>query len=99
MRKVGLGVHAERNRAIATLLTQLGYMSAIGTGVARLIIRCRQSTSWPRRRSPPKRGHPLGAISNRPSPTGALASLSLPYPGRGEWLQVDTLRNISYAIN
>lgn len=36
---IKLGVHAERNRAIATLLTQLGYMSAIGTGVPRLIIR------------------------------------------------------------
>lgn len=36
---IRLGVHAERNRAIATLLTQLGYMSAIGTGVPRLIIR------------------------------------------------------------
>lgn len=36
---VKLGVHAERNRAIATLLTQLGYMSAIGTGIPRLIIR------------------------------------------------------------
>jgi ATP-dependent DNA helicase RecG len=36
---IKLGVHAERNRALATLLTQLGYMSAIGTGVPRLIIR------------------------------------------------------------
>ncbi|ETX08197.1 MAG: hypothetical protein ETSY2_06795 [Candidatus Entotheonella gemina] len=36
---IKLGVHAERNRAIATVLTQLGYMSAIGTGVPRLIIR------------------------------------------------------------
>jgi len=36
---IKLGVHAERNRAIATLLTQLGYMSAIGTGVPRLIVR------------------------------------------------------------
>lgn len=36
---IKLGVHAERNRVIATLLTQLGYMSAIGTGVPRLIIR------------------------------------------------------------
>jgi predicted HTH transcriptional regulator len=36
---IKLGVHAERNRAIATFLTQLGYMSAIGTGVPRLIIR------------------------------------------------------------
>lgn len=36
---IRLGVHAERNRRIATLLTHLGYMSAIGTGVPRLIIR------------------------------------------------------------
>jgi len=36
---IKLGVHAERNRALATLLTQLGYMSAIGTGVPRLIMR------------------------------------------------------------
>jgi ATP-dependent DNA helicase RecG len=36
---IRLGVHAERNRAICTLLTQLGYMSAIGTGVPRLIVR------------------------------------------------------------
>ena len=36
---IKLGVHAERNRALATLLTQLGYMSAIGTGVPRLIVR------------------------------------------------------------
>jgi len=36
---IKLGVHAERNRAICTLLTQLGYMSAIGTGVPRLIVR------------------------------------------------------------
>ena len=39
LENIKLGVHAERNRAIATLLTQLGYMSAIGTGVPRLIIR------------------------------------------------------------
>ncbi len=36
---IKLGVHAERNRAIATVLTQLSHMSAIGTGVPRLIIR------------------------------------------------------------
>ena len=36
---IRLGVHAERNRRLATLLTQLGYMSAIGTGIPRLIIR------------------------------------------------------------
>lgn len=36
---IQLGVHAERNRRLATLLTQLGYMSAIGTGIPRLIIR------------------------------------------------------------
>lgn len=39
LENIRLGVHAERNRAIATLLTQLGYMSAIGTGIPRLIIR------------------------------------------------------------
>lgn len=39
LENIKLGVHAERNRAIATLLTQLGYMSAIGTGIPRLIIR------------------------------------------------------------
>lgn len=36
---IRLGVHAERNRRLATLLTQLGHMSAIGTGIPRLIIR------------------------------------------------------------
>lgn len=36
---IKLGVHAERNRVLCTLLTQLGYMSAIGTGVPRLIVR------------------------------------------------------------
>lgn len=39
LENIKLGVHVERNRAIATLLTQLGYMSAIGTGVPRLIVR------------------------------------------------------------
>lgn len=39
LENIKLGVHAERNRAICTLLTQLGYMSAIGTGVPRLILR------------------------------------------------------------
>jgi len=42
LENIKLGVHAERNRAIATLLTQLGYMSAIGTGIPRLIIRLSQ---------------------------------------------------------
>lgn len=42
---IKLGVHAERNRAIATLLTQLGYMSAIGTGVPRLILRLSRALS------------------------------------------------------
>jgi len=42
---IRLGVHAERNRAIATLLTQLGYMSAIGTGVPRLIVRLSRQVS------------------------------------------------------
>ena len=39
------GVHAERKRTLATLLTQSGYMSAIGTGVPRLIIRLSRSVS------------------------------------------------------
>ena len=39
LENIKMGVHAERNRAICTLLTQLGYMSAIGTGVPRLIVR------------------------------------------------------------
>ena len=42
---IKLGVHVERNRAIATLLTQLGYMSAIGTGVPRLIVRLSRALS------------------------------------------------------
>jgi len=45
LENIKLGVHAERNRAIATLLTQLGYMSAIGTGVPRLIIRLSRALS------------------------------------------------------
>jgi len=40
-----LGVHAERNRTVVTLLAQLGYMSAIGTGVPRLIIRLSRALS------------------------------------------------------
>ncbi len=39
LENIKLGVHTERNRTIARLLTQLGYMSAIGTGIPRLIIR------------------------------------------------------------
>ncbi len=42
---IKLGVHAERNRRIAALLTQLGHMSAIGTGVPRLIIRLSRQLS------------------------------------------------------
>ncbi len=42
---IRLGVHAERNRLIATLLTQLGHMSAIGTGVPRLIRRLSRELS------------------------------------------------------
>ncbi len=42
---IKLGVHAERNRTLATLLTQLGYMSAIGTGIPRLIIRLSRTVS------------------------------------------------------
>lgn len=45
LENIRLGVHAERNRAIATFLTQLGYMSAIGTGVPRLIIRLSRAVS------------------------------------------------------
>ena len=45
LENIRLGVHAERNRAIATFLTQLGYMSAIGTGVPRLIIRLSRALS------------------------------------------------------
>lgn len=45
LENIRLGVHAERNRAIATFLTQLGYMSAIGTGVPRLIIRLSRQLS------------------------------------------------------
>ncbi|MFC1854212.1 RNA-binding domain-containing protein [candidate division CSSED10-310 bacterium] len=42
---IKLGVHVERNRTIATLLTQLGTMSAIGTGIPRLIIRLTRELS------------------------------------------------------
>lgn len=42
---IKLGVHAERNRRIVALLAHLGYMSAIGTGVPRLIIRLSQQLS------------------------------------------------------
>ena len=45
LENIKLGVHAERNRAICTLLTQLGYMSAIGTGVPRLIVRLSRQVS------------------------------------------------------
>ena len=45
LENIRLGVHAERNRIIATLLTHLGYMSAIGTGVPRLIIRLSRTLS------------------------------------------------------
>lgn len=45
LENIKLGVHAERNRAICTLLTQLGYMSAIGTGVPRLIMRLSRQLS------------------------------------------------------
>jgi ATP-dependent DNA helicase RecG len=45
LENIRFGVHAERNRAIATLLTQLGYMSAIGTGIPRLIIRLSRQLS------------------------------------------------------
>ncbi len=39
LENIRLGMHAERNRAIVNFLTHLGYMSAIGTGIPRLIIR------------------------------------------------------------
>lgn len=42
---IRLGIHAERNRRLATLLTQLGHMSAIGTGIPRLIIRLTRQLS------------------------------------------------------
>lgn len=42
---IKLGVHAERNRTISTLLTQSGYMSAIGTGIPRLVIRLSRAVS------------------------------------------------------
>ena len=42
---IKLGVHAERNRRIAALLAHLGYMSASGTGVPRLIIRLSRQLS------------------------------------------------------
>jgi ATP-dependent DNA helicase RecG len=45
LENIKFGVHAERNRRIAALLTQLGYMSAIGTGVPRLIIRLSRQLS------------------------------------------------------
>jgi ATP-dependent DNA helicase RecG len=45
LENIKLGVHAERNRALATLLTQLGHMSAIGTGVPRLILRLSRELS------------------------------------------------------
>ncbi|OQW99885.1 MAG: hypothetical protein BWK80_62430 [Desulfobacteraceae bacterium IS3] len=39
LENIRLGMHAERNRAVVNLLTHLGYMSAVGTGIPRLIIR------------------------------------------------------------
>lgn len=45
LENIRLGVHAERNRRLATLLTQLGQMSAIGTGIPRLIIRLSRQLS------------------------------------------------------
>jgi predicted HTH transcriptional regulator len=45
LENIKLGVHTERNRAICTLLTQLGYMSAIGTGVPRLIMHLSRQAS------------------------------------------------------
>lgn len=45
LENIKLGVHTERNRAVAVLLTQLGYMSAIGTGIPRLIIRLSRNLS------------------------------------------------------
>jgi ATP-dependent DNA helicase RecG len=42
---IKLGVHTERNRAVVRILTQLGYMSAIGTGIPRLIIRLSRNLS------------------------------------------------------
>ncbi|MCP4108572.1 MAG: hypothetical protein GY749_23995 [Desulfobacteraceae bacterium] len=45
LENIRLGVHTERNRAIVRLLTQMGYMSAIGTGIPRMIIRLTRSLS------------------------------------------------------
>lgn len=45
LENIRLGVHAERNRRLATLLTQMGHMSAIGTGIPRLIIRLSRDLS------------------------------------------------------
>lgn len=42
---IKLGVHAEHNCTLATLLTQLGYMSALGTGIPHLIIRLSRTVS------------------------------------------------------
>jgi len=39
LENIKVGVHAERNPRICTVLTHLGYMSDIGTGIPRLIIR------------------------------------------------------------
>jgi ATP-dependent DNA helicase RecG len=39
LENIKLGMHAERNRAVVNFLTHLGYMSAVGTGIPRLIIR------------------------------------------------------------
>jgi len=45
LENIKLGVHAERNRSIVRFLSQLGYMSAIGTGIPRLIIRLSKNVS------------------------------------------------------
>jgi len=42
---IRLGVHAERNRRLATLLTRTDHMSARGTGIPRLIIRLSRQLS------------------------------------------------------
>lgn len=39
LENIRVGVHAERNPRLCTILTHLGYMSDIGTGIPRLIIR------------------------------------------------------------
>lgn len=45
LENIKVGVHAERNPRLCTVLTHLGYMSDIGTGIPRLIIRLTKKLS------------------------------------------------------